>query len=62
MAPIKLGNKVRIKQNEREGVVRGICHLLYAEVQYQVRYANMNGLLTDDWFAEQEIGIVEDEK
>lgn len=60
MDPHKLGDQVKVKQNERAGVVVGIWHALYDTTQYLVRFVDSTGDLAETWVHREEIAPVED--
>ncbi len=55
MEPIKLGDKVNIKQAVKSGFVQSILHTLNGKTLYSVRYAITTGRLVEDWFDESEL-------
>lgn len=57
MTLFDLKDKVRIKQNGREGIVRAIWHSVAGDTQYSVRYADANGLVVNNWFVESDIEV-----
>lgn len=59
MEPHKLGDQVRIKQNERVGVIIAIWYAIYGTTQYQVRFVDSKGDLDETWMYREEITPVE---
>ena len=59
MVPVKLGDKVRIREISIIGKVVGVWSSLYGQTQYHVRYYDDTKSRSTIWFVESDIEVVE---